>query len=123
MITREPVNWLRTDFINVRDANRLDIEIHYSILNCPKEATNDFCKTYLTLYTYNTNTEQPVPDPTKAGFKKEAVITPKSLPAQGSTKSAIFRGSVVTTAHGIYLAFLDQGACITLTKVTIRYRY
>ena len=123
MITREPVNWLRTDFINVRDANRLDIEIHYNILNCPKEATNKFCKTNLTLYSYNTNTEQPFPDPTKGGFKKEAVITPDSLPAQGNTKPAIFRGSVVTTARGIYLAFLDQAACITFTKVVISFRY
>ena len=117
------MNWLRTEFINVRDANRLDIEIHYSILNCPKQATNQFCKTYLTLYSYNTNTEQPVPDPTKGGFKKEAIITPGSLPTQGSTKSDIFRGSVVTTARGIYLAFFDQGACITLTKVVISFRY
>ena len=53
------------------------------------------------------------------GFKKEAVITPKQLPAQGSTKTDIFRGSVVTTASGIYLAFLDQGACETLTKVHV----
>ena len=123
MITREPRNWLRTGFINVRNASRLDIEIHYSLLNCLKDANSKFCKTYFTLYSYNANTEQPVPDPTKVGFKKEAVITPKSLPAQGSTKRDIFRGSVMTTARGIYLAFLDQGVCITLTKVVISYRY
>ena len=122
VITREPRNWLRTDFINVRNASRLDIEIHYSLLNCPN-GTSRFCKTYLTLYSYNTNTKEPVPDPTKGVFKKEAVITPESLPAQGSTQAGIFRGSVITTAHGIYLAFLDQGVCISLTKVVISYRY
>ena len=56
-------------------------------------------------------------------FKKEAVITPESLPAQGSTQTGIVRGSVITTTRGIYLAFLDQGACITLRKVVISYRY
>lgn len=56
-------------------------------------------------------------------FQKETVIMPKSLPAQGTTKTDIFRGSVVTRAGGIYLAFLDQGACITLTKVVISYKY
>ena len=56
-------------------------------------------------------------------FQKEAVITPKSLPPQGSSKTDIFRSSVVTRARGIYLAFLDQGVCITLTKVVISYRY
>ena len=56
-------------------------------------------------------------------FQKEAVITPKSLPPQGQHKTDIFYGSVVTRARGIYLAFLDQGVCITLTKVVISYRY
>jgi len=56
-------------------------------------------------------------------FQKEAVITPKGLPPPGQRKSDIFYGSVVTRAPGIYLAFLDQGACITLTKVVISYRY
>ena len=123
VITREPRNWLRTDFINVRNASRLDIEIHYSLRNCPKDATSQFCKTYLTLYSYNTNSERPVPDPSRGVFKKEAVITPESLPTQGVTRAGIFRSSVVTTARGIYLAFLDLGVCITLTKVVISYRY
>jgi len=56
-------------------------------------------------------------------FRKEAVITPESLPPQGKIKTDVFYGSVVTRARGIYLAFLDQGACITLTKVVISYRY
>ena len=123
MIAREPRNGLRTDFIEVKNASRLDIEIHYRLLNCPKKDTGRFCKTYLTLYSYNTNSEQPVPDPSRGGFKEEAVITPESLPAQGVTQEHIFRSSVVTTARGIYLAFLDQGVCITLTKVVISYRY
>jgi len=56
-------------------------------------------------------------------FQQEAVIMPKSLPPQGQRKSDVFYGSVVIRARGIYLAFLDQGACITLTKVVIGYRY
>lgn len=123
MITREPNSWLRTDFIDVRNAKRLDIEVHYSLLNCPKESISKFCKTYLTLYSYHANTAEPALDPTKGMFHKEAVITPKRLPSQGSVKTDIFRGSVVTRARGIYLAFLDQGVCITLTKVVISYRY
>ena len=30
---------------------------------------------------------------------------------------------MVTKAKGIYLAFLDQGACLTMNKVIISYRY
>ena len=123
MITREPNNWLRTDFIDVKNAKRLDIEIYYSLRNCPKVDTSQFCKTYLTLYSYHAKAASPAPDPTKGMFQKEAVITPKSLPPQGDVKTDVFRGSVVTRARGIYLAFLDQGVCITLTKVVISYRY
>jgi len=123
VITREPNNWLRTDFIDVKNAKRLDIEIHYSLRNCPKVDTSQFCKTYLTLYSYHAKAASPVPDPTKGMFQKEAVITPKSLPPQGNSKTDVFRGSVVTRGQGIYLAFLDQGVCISLTKFIISYRF
>ena len=74
MITREPHNWLRTDFIDVKNAKRLDIEIYYSLRNCPKVDSSQFCKTYLTLSFYHANTAKPVPDPTKGMSQKEAVM-------------------------------------------------
>ena len=120
-ITRKPNNWLQTDFINVKNAKRLDIEVSYSLLICPKDSSR-FCKTYLTLYSYHTDSKDPVPDPTKVVFQKEAVIKPPTLPSTGSVKD-VFRGSVVTKAKGIYLAFLDEGVCVTITKVVISYRY
>ena len=123
-ITREPINWLQTDFINVKNAKRLDIEVTYNLLSCPLNAS-PYCKTYLTLYSYHVDTKNPItPDPTKLAYQKETVITPRKLPSPGDTVlQEVFRGSVVTKAKGIYLAFLDQGACVTLTKVTVSYRY
>ncbi len=123
MITRKPNNWLQTDFIDVRNAKRLDIEVHYSLLNCPLTGISRYCKTYLTLYSYHADTKDPVPDPTKGVFKKEMVIKPKTLPPPNRTVKDVFRGSVITKAKGIYLAFLDEGVCISLTKVVISYRY
>ncbi len=122
-ITREPNNWLQTDFIDVRNAKRLDIEVHYSLTNCPTTATSRNCKTYLTLYSYHTDIRKPVPNPTKGVFKKETVLTPPALPKPGELVKDIFRGSLGTKAKGIYLAFLDQGACVTMTKVVISYKY
>ncbi|XP_078374584.1 ephrin type-B receptor 1-like [Oculina patagonica] len=121
-ITKEPNNWLQTDFIDVRNAKRLDIEVHYSLLSCPTNA-GPHCKTYFSLYSYHTDTKNPIPDPTKGGFKKETVITPPMLPKPGDTVKDNFLGSVVTKAKGIYLAFLDQGACLVLAKVVISFRY
>ncbi|XP_078374592.1 ephrin type-A receptor 4-like isoform X1 [Oculina patagonica] len=122
-ITKEPKNWLQTDFIDVRNATRLDIEVHYSLLNCPTNVSSQYCKTYLTLYSYHADTKNSIPDPTKGVFQKETVITPPTLPKPGELVQDIFRGSVVTKAKGIYLAFLDKGVCMTLTKVVISYRY
>ena len=56
-------------------------------------------------------------------FQKETIITPKRLPVQGNSKTDIFHGSVITKARGIYLAFLDKGVCVTLTKVVISFKY
>ena len=120
-IKKEPNNWLQTDFIDVKNATRLDIEVSYRLLICPKD-TSRYCKTYLTLYSYHTDSKDPIPDPTKGVFQKEEVITPPTLPSTGTVQD-IFRGSVVTKAKGIYLAFLDQGVCVSITKVVISYRY
>ncbi|XP_078374585.1 ephrin type-A receptor 4-like isoform X2 [Oculina patagonica] len=122
-ITKEPKNWLQTDFIDVRSTTQLDIAVTYNLLNCPKMATSKFCKTYFTLYSYHTDTKDPAPDPPKGVFQKETVITPETLPSPGSSVNEVFRGSVVTKAKGIYLAFLDQGVCVTITKVVISYKY
>ncbi|XP_078355574.1 ephrin type-B receptor 3-like, partial [Oculina patagonica] len=122
-ITREPNNWLQTDFIDVKNAKRVDIEVHYSLLNCPTTATSRYCKTFLTLYSYHTDTKDPVPDPTRGVFKEETIIKPPTLPKPGESVKDIFCGSVVTKAKGIYLAFLDQGVCVTMSRVVISYRY
>lgn len=93
----------------------------YSLLNCSTEApTSKFCKTFFTLYAYHTDKKEPLPpDPTKGMFQKEAVITA----SVGQNSRYIFRGSVVTKAQGIYMAFLDQGVCVTMQKVVISYRF
>ncbi|XP_078374440.1 ephrin type-B receptor 3-like [Oculina patagonica] len=122
-ITREPSNWLQTNFIDTRNATRLDIEVTYNLLNCPTNATSRYCKTYLTLYSYHADIKHPIPDPRKGVFQKETVITPATLPKPGESVKEIFRSSVVTKAKGIYLAFLDQGVCINMTKVVISYKY
>ncbi|XP_078374442.1 ephrin type-A receptor 4-like [Oculina patagonica] len=121
-ITREPKNWLQTDYIDVRHVKRLDIEVHYKLRSCPTNAS-PYCKTYLNLYSYHTDTINPIPDPTKGGFQYETVIWPPTLPKPGESVEHIFRGSLITETKGIFLAFLDQGACVTITKVVISYKY
>ncbi|XP_022808089.1 ephrin type-B receptor 2-like, partial [Stylophora pistillata] len=118
----EPKNWLRTEYINIKDATRLDIEVTYAFLNCPTANVAPFCRTDFILYSYHADYKlHPDPDPTNLKFHKETVVTPKTLPSKRPIVT--FYGSVVTKAKGIYLALLDQGGCLRIDKFVVRYRF
>ena len=119
---KEPKNWLMSKFINIKNATRLDIEVTYIFHNCPSSNVGPFCRTNFSLYSYHTDYKF-YPKPTPLNFHKETVITPKTLPAPGEHATNIFYGSVLTKAKGIYLALLDQGACLTIRKFVVRYRF
>lgn len=94
----------------------------YRLLNCPADV-GPYCKTYIGLYAFHTNiTNVHNPNPYKGMFFKEDKIQPKTLPALGNGREYTYQGRLTTQANGIYLAFLDKGACIALSKVVITYR-
>ena len=119
---KETKNWLIAEFINIKNAKRLDIEVTYTLLNCPIANVGPFCRTNFSLYSYHTDYKLN-PDPTKLNFNKETVIIPKTLPAPGERTTNTFYGSVLTKTKGIYLALLDQGACLLLKKFVLRYHF
>ena len=118
----EPKSWLITEFINIKDATRLDVEVTYIFRNCPLANVGPFCRTNFSLYSYHTDYKLN-PDPKPLNFHKETVITPKTLSALRERATNIFYGSVLTKAKGIYLALLDQGACLAIGKFVVRYRF
>ncbi|XP_022781130.1 ephrin type-B receptor 3-like [Stylophora pistillata] len=121
---QKPKNWLLTDFLNTKDATRLDIVVTYTLRNCPSANVWPFCRKDFTLYSYHTDhILDSSPDPTRLNFHKETVITPKTLPAPLESTTDTFYGSIVTKAKGIYLALLDQGACLTISKFVVRYNF
>ena len=117
-----PENWLITDFINIKNATRLDIEVTYTLLTCPLANVGPFCRTNFSLYSYHIDFKYN-PDPKKLNLLKETVITPKILPMPGERTTDTFDGSIVTKAKGIYLALLDQGTCLTIRRFVLRYRF
>ena len=120
---KEPINWIYTDLIPLEDAKLLDIVIQYVLRGCPKNS-GKHCKTYIELYAFHTNhTPSAAPIPTRVKYQFAAKIMPKTLPAVGERQEYIYHGKLVTKAQGIYLGFLDQGACIAIQNVTIGYRY
>ena len=118
----EPKNWLMTEFINIKNATRLDIEVTYILYNCSIANVGPFCRTNFSLYSYHTDYEFHS-DPRPLHFHKETVITPKTLPAPGELTTETFYGSIMTKAKGIYLALLDQGACLEIRRFVVRYHF
>ena len=125
--TREPTNWLRTDFIDVKDAKLLNIKLHYNLRSClGGSGAGPHCKTYFTLYVLRVDgKESPAPEPYKATYEKVDTITPKVLPPpDGLAMDQIHHAKVATKkAGGVYLAFKDQGSCMSLTDVIVSYNY
>lgn len=122
--TKEPNNWLRSDFIDLKDAQLLDIEIGYRLSNCPIDS-GQHCKTYLGFYAYHTDTRLlSAPDPTQGGYEFIDNITPAgALPKPGKGKAFLYRGKMATKARGVYLGFLDRGVCMVIQNVTIGYKF
>ena len=118
----EPKNWLITRFINIKNATRLDIKVTYTFRNCPSSNVGPFSRTNFSLYSYHTDYKF-YPKPTPLNFHKETVITPKTLPAPGKRTRETFHGSILTKAKGIYLALLGQGACLSIKKFVVGYRF
>ena len=120
---REPKNWIYTHFIPLEDAKLLDIVMGTALRNCQKN-TGKHCKAYFELYAFFTRYPlSAAPIPTQWKYQFVAKIVPKTLPKAGERLEYIFHEELVTDAKGIYLGFLDKGACITILNVTISYRY
>ena len=120
----KPGNWLRTPFIPLRGAKLLDVKMGYFLRNCPNNAGNH-CKTRLGFYVYHTDDKVPNPDPAVINYKfVEDITVPKeTLPEPGEGKEFVYHGKVVTKSKGLYLAFKDEGACISIRNFTAGYKY
>ena len=128
--THEPTNWLRSDFIDVKDAKLLNIELRYNLRNCPtKEAgAGPYCKTYFTLYVLHVDdkvSSAHVPEPYKVAYEEVNTIKPTVLPKPDTLVKDLVHYATVATkkAGGVYLAFKDQGSCVALTQVIVSYNY
>ena len=49
----EPNNWLLSDLIQVREVNRVDVTVEYSITQCPPSAL--YCKEYFDAYVWESD--------------------------------------------------------------------
>ena len=121
--TATPRNWLRTPFIPLRGAKLLDIKMGYFLRNCPPDASIH-CKTHLGLYVHHADGKLPDPDPAEMNYEFVENIVPEgTLPEPSKGKTFVYHGKVFTKSKGLYLAFKDEGACISIRNFTAIYKY
>ena len=128
-IASQPTNWLRTDFIDVKDAKMLNIKLKYNLRRCPPPPeAKSFCNHKWGIYVLHMEKEVVGVDlnPVTANevtYQEVETIEPTVLPSHGKTKTYYYDVKIITKKGGVYLAFLDQGACVSLLSIIVSYNY
>ncbi|CAH3174399.1 unnamed protein product [Porites evermanni] len=125
-IKSQPTNWLRSDFIDVKDAKMLNVELKYNLLGCPTSKSS-VCNHELSIYVLHVEKELVGVDlnplTAKETYQKVETIVPKVLPPPKELKEYDYDSKIITEKGGVYLAFLDRGACVSLSRVIVSYNY
>lgn len=116
-------NWLWTPFIERKEAKRIYIEIQFTIRDCglfPGNALS--CKETFSLlyYEFDAATREPPPWQTES-YKLVGRIAAGE--GRFNTNSQVATNketrSIPVTKKGVYFAFRDQGACISILAVKV----
>ncbi|XP_025945668.1 ephrin type-A receptor 2 [Apteryx rowi] len=124
----EQENWLRTNWIYRSEAQRVFVELEFTVRDCNSfPGTSGACKETFNLYyaesdvDYGTNFQ-------KRQFKKIDTIAPDEITVQGDFAArhvklnAEVRSVGPLSRKGFYLAFQDLGACVALLSVRVYYK-
>ena len=104
----------------------LNVELKYKLLGCP--ITSYFCNYKLSIYVFHAEQEligvdlNPLTS-NNVTYQKVQTIVPRVLPAPKTKKTYYYDGKIITQKGGLYLAFLSQGACVSLSSVIVSYNY
>ena len=106
----------------------LNVELKYNLLGCPTTSKRTFCNYRLSIYVLHVEKELVGVDlnpltANKVTYQKVETIVPTVLPASEKSKGYDYDGKIITKKGGVYLAFLDQGACVSLSSVIVSYNY
>ena len=114
----EPNNWLLSDLIQVREVNRVDVTVEYSITQCPPSAL--YCKEYFDAYVWESDStvvRDKIPHPINinGSYRRFASFNRQS---NGFTVLTV---PLVLPRRYFVLGFRDQGGCRTLNSVKVTY--
>ena len=107
----------------------LNIKLKYNLRRCPPPPeAKSFCKHKWSIYVLHVEKEVVGVDlnPVTANevtYQKVTAIEPTVLPAHGKTESYDYDVKIITKKRGVYLAFLDQGTCVSISSIIVSYNY
>lgn len=118
-----PDNWLISDQISIRDANRIDVTVDYFIRSCSTLGSDagSFCNDAFDMYINHSNqligdkSQYPDPLSNRMAYEKTAVIR------QATNKRFSETIGVLVKEKYVILAFHNYGACSTMFSVKVTY--
>ncbi|XP_058064448.1 ephrin type-A receptor 3 [Anopheles bellator] len=118
-------NWLWSPFIDRGSANRLYIEIHFTIRDCSLFPGNALsCKETFSLlfYEFDAATREPPPwQPESYKLIGRIAAGEGRFNQNSDVDINVEVKSIAVTKKGVYFAFRDQGACISVLAVKVYY--
>nr|BAB68344.1 EPH receptor tyrosine kinase [Ciona savignyi] len=119
-------NWLRSDFINVTTTQRVYVEIKFTIRSCDDIRRVVSCKETFNLYYLESNHAR---DPRSLHLDESTYTKVDTIAAderfkpdtrvQANTETRIISP---IQSDGLYLAFQDTGACMSIMHVRVYYK-
>ncbi|XP_077955167.1 ephrin type-A receptor 4-A-like [Gasterosteus aculeatus] len=121
-------NWLRTDWIPRSGAQRVYVEVKFTLRDCNSlPGVTGTCKETFNLYYHESNEDRESYIKESSFIKVDTVAADESF-TQVDVGDRIMklntevRDVKVATRKGFYLAFQDVGACIALVSVRVFYK-
>ncbi|XP_066144115.1 ephrin type-A receptor 4-A isoform X2 [Euwallacea fornicatus] len=118
-------NWLWTPFIDRGEANRIYIEIKFTIRDCSLFPGNALsCKETFSLlyYEFDAATREPPPwDAERYKLIGRVAAGDGRFNSNSEVNINTEVKSIPVTKKGVYFAFRDQGACISLLAIKVYY--
>ncbi|XP_069598146.1 ephrin type-A receptor 2 isoform X1 [Ranitomeya imitator] len=124
----EQDNWLRTSWIYRSEAQRIFIELYFTVRDCNSfSGVSGSCKETFNLYYMESDMDIGI-NFQKRLFRKIDTIAPDEITLQDDIDSRNLKLNIEVrsvgklTKKGFYLAFQDIGACVALLSVRIYYK-
>uniref|UniRef100_A0A3Q2PX79 receptor protein-tyrosine kinase n=1 Tax=Fundulus heteroclitus TaxID=8078 RepID=A0A3Q2PX79_FUNHE len=121
-------NWLRTDWIPPSGAQRVYVEVKFTLRDCNSlPGVTGTCKETFNLYYHESNEDRESYIKESSFIKVDTVAADESF-TQVDVGDRIMklntevRDVKITVKKGFYLAFQDVGACIALVSVRVFYK-